>query len=127
MTRNALKIIKKAMETLGLEYGFLRYNKKPIVYPFWVGSYQENPIVSESGHSTSLFSLTGNHRGSWDDLEAQKERIENYFNKVSGKTVTAEDGSAVAIFYANTLIIPSVDAEVKRMQINFDIHEWSVK
>jgi hypothetical protein len=127
MTRNALKIIKKAMETLGLEYGFLRYNKKPIVYPFWVGSYQENQIVSESGHSTSLFSLTGNHRGEWDDLEAQKERIENYFNKVSGKTVMAEDGSAVAIFYANTLIIPSVDAEVKRIQINLDIHEWSVK
>ena len=127
MTRTALKIIKEAMETLGLEYGFLRYNKKPMVYPYWVGSYQENPIVSESGHSTSLFSLTGNHRGEWDDLEAQKELIENYFNKVSGKTVMAEDGSAVAIFYANTLIIPSIDAEVKRMQINFDIHEWSVK
>ncbi len=127
MTRNALKIISKAMESLGLEYGFIRYNKKPMVYPYWVGSYQENPIVSESGHSTSLFSLTGTHRGAWDDLEAQKERIENYFNKVSGKTVMAEDGSAVAIFYANTLIVPSVDAEVKRMQINFDIHEWSVK
>ena len=127
MTKNALKIIKKAMDTLGLEYGFMRYSKNPMVYPYWVGSYQENPIVSESGHSTSLFSLNGNHRGSWDDLEAQKERIENYFNKVSGKTVMAEDGSAVAIFYANTLIVPSMDAELKRIQINLDIHEWSVK
>lgn len=127
MTRNALKIIKKAMDTLDLEYGFLRYNKNPIVYPFWVGSYQETPPVSESGHNTSLFSLTGNHRGTWDDLEAQKEVIENYFNKVSGKTVMADDGSAVAVFYSNTLIIPSVDAEVKRIQINLDIHEWSVK
>ena len=68
MTRNALKIINNAMETLGLEYGFLRYNKKPMVYPFWVGSYQESPPVSESGHSTSLFSLTGNHRGEWADI-----------------------------------------------------------
>jgi hypothetical protein len=48
MTRNALKIINKAMESLGLEYGFMRYNKKPIVRTFWVGSYQENPPVSES-------------------------------------------------------------------------------
>ena len=126
MTRTALKIIEKAMKTLGLEYGFLRYNKRPVVYPFWVGSYQESPPVSESGHSTSSFSLTGNHRGTWDDLEAQKEQIEKYFNKVSGKTVMAEDGSAVAIFYANTLILPSMDAEIKRIQINFDIHEWSV-
>ena len=127
MTKNTLKIIKKAMDTLGLEYGFMRYSKNPMVYPYWVGSYQENPIVSESGHGTSLFSLNGNHRGSWDDLETQKERIENYFNKVSGKTVMAEDGSAVAIFYANTLIVPSMDAELKRIQINLDIHEWSVK
>ena len=59
MTRKALKIIKEAMESLGLEYGFMRYNKNPTIYPFWVGSYQENPIVSESGYNTSLFSLNG--------------------------------------------------------------------
>ena len=127
MTRKALKIIKEAMESLGLEYGFMRYNKNPMIYPFWVGSYQESPPDSENGHSTASFSLTGNHRGAWDDLETQKERIENYFNKVSGKTVMAEDGSAVAVFYSNTLIIPSMDAEMKRIQINLDIHEWSVK
>ena len=127
MTRNALKIIKKAMNALGLEYGFMRYNKRPVVYPYWVGEYQENPPVSESGHSTSSFLLTGYHRGEWADLETQKERIENYFNKVSGKIVMAEDGSAVAIFYSNTLIVPTGDAELKRIQINFDVHEWSVK
>jgi hypothetical protein len=127
MTKSTLKIIKKAMDTLGLEYCFMRYNKPKVVYPYWVGEYQENPPVSESGHSTSTFMLTGYHRGEWADLETQKERIENYFNKVSGKTVMAEDGSAVAIFYANSLIVPTGDAELKRIQINFDIHEWSVK
>ena len=64
MTKNALKIIKKAMDTLGLEYCFMRYNKTPVVYPYWVGEYQENPSGSESGHSTSTFMLTaqGAHR-----------------------------------------------------------------
>ena len=127
MTKNALKIINNAMHHLGLEYGFVRYNKKPIVYPYWVGEYQESPPTSESGNSMSSFLLTGFHRGEWADLETQKERIENYFNKVSGKTVMAEDGSAVAIFYSNSLIVPTMDAELKRIQINLDVHEWSVK
>ena len=126
MTRNALKIIKKAMDSLGLEYGFARYTKRPVVYPYWVGEYQETAPDSESGHSTSSFLLTGFHRGAWDDLETQKERIANYFNKVSGKTVMAEDGSAVAIFYSNSLILPTMEADMKRIQINLDVHEWSV-
>ena len=127
MTKNTLKIIKKAMDTLGLEYGFMRYSKKPVVYPYWVGEYQESAPETESGHSISSFLLTGFHRGAWDDLETQKEKVESYFNKVSGNTVMAEDGSAVAIFYANTLIVPTGDAELKRIQINLDINEWSVK
>ena len=126
MTKTALNIINEAMDILGLEYGFMRYNKKPVPKTYWVGEYQENPPVSESGHSTSIFLLTGFHRGDWVDLEPQKERIENYFNKVSGKTVMAEDGSAVAIFYANSSVLPTMDAELKRIQINLDVHEWSV-
>ena len=127
MTRKALKIIDDAMEALGFEYGFGRYIKKPVVYPYWVGEYQETAPTSESGHSTTSFLLTGFHRGEWDNLETQKERIANYFNKVSGKTVMDEDGSAVAIFYANSLVLPTMDAELKRIQINLDVHEWSVK
>lgn len=127
MTRNALKIINTAMDHLGLEYGFARYTKYPVVYPYWVGEYQEAPPIYESGLTTSTFMLTGFHRGTWEDLEKQKESIENYFNKISGKVVMVEDGSAVAIFYANSLVVPTGDAELKRIQINLDIQEWSVK
>ena len=127
MTRKTLKIIDKAMEALDLEYGLARYTKRPVKYPYWVGEYQEAPPIYESGLSTSTFMLTGFHRGTWEDLEKQKESIENYFNKISGKVVMAEDGSAVAIFYSTSLIVPTGDAELKRMQINLDVHEWSVK
>ena len=127
MTRNALKIINTAMDHLGLEYGFARYIKNPVEYPYWVGEYHEAPPVYESGLTTSTFTLTGFHRGTWEDLEKQKESIENYFNKVSGKVVMVEDGSAVAIFYASSFVVPTVDAELKRIQINLDVHEWSVK
>ena len=73
------------MKDLGLEYGFVRYAKHPIVYPYWVGEYQESAPSFESGHSISTFLLTGFHRGEWADLETQKEQIENYFN-IEGKT-----------------------------------------
>lgn len=73
------------------------------------------------------FLLTGFSRGSWLALEDAKERIESYFDKVDGKTVMAENGSAVAIFYANALIVPTGDAELKRIQINLSCKEWSVK
>lgn len=127
MTRNALKIISEAMKHLGLEYGFARYQKYPVVYPYWVGEYQEMGAMYENGFQATSFMLTGFHRGEWLDLEVQKENIANYFNKVSGRTVMAEDGSAVAVFYNNSLVIPTMDAELKKIQINLDIHEWSVK
>lgn len=126
MTRKALNIIKDAMNHLGLEYAFARYLKQPVVYPYWVGEYQESEAMHENGFQSTTFLLTGYHRGSWLDLEMQKESIANYFNKISGRTVMAEDGSAVAVFYYNSLIVPTMDAELKKIQVNLEIHEWSV-
>ena len=39
----------------------------------------------------------------------------------------ADDGSAVAIFYENALVIPKEDADLKSIQINLSVQEWSVK
>lgn len=126
MTKAALKIIKDAMKELGLEYGFGEYSAKPVVYPYFVGEYTETEPFTEDGLQESTFLLTGYSRGSWLALEDAKERIENYFNRVSGKTVITESGSGVAVFYANSLIAPTADAELKRIQINLTIKEWRV-
>lgn len=126
MTKAALKIIKDAMKELGLKYGFGEYSAKPVVYPYFVGEYTETEPFTEDGLQESTFLLTGYSRGSWLTLEDAKERIENYFNRVSGKTVITESGSGVAVFYANSLIAPTADAELKRIQINLNIKEWRV-
>lgn len=129
MTTKSLSILSEAMKSLGLEYGFgiYRGNRNgEIVYPYFVSEYTESPITDESGLQEATIMLTGFHRGLWEELEAAKEKIENYFDKVSGKTVMAEDGSAVAIFYENALIIPKEDAELKSIQINLSVKEWSV-
>jgi hypothetical protein len=126
MTTAALKTIADAMSALGLEYAFGVYAGDPVVYPYFVGEYTETEPMTEDGLQNTTFLLTGFHRGTWMELEQAKERIENYFNRVSGKTVITDSGSGVAIFYANTLIVPTGDAELKRIQINLQVKEWKV-
>jgi hypothetical protein len=127
VSKQVLKIIDNAMSTLGIEYGFVSYKKFPVVYPYFVGEYTETEPFREDGLRESTFLLTGFHRGTWLELEDAKERIEQYFDSVSGKVAVAEDGSAAAIFYANALIVPTGDAELKSVQINLSIKEWKVK
>lgn len=130
MTTKPLEIVSNAMETLDIEYGFGVYSGNAsgkIVYPYFVGEYTESEALNEDGLQTATIMLTGFHRGTWEELETAKAKIANYFNKVSGKTVMADDGSAVAIFYDSALIIPKEDAELKSIQINLSVQEWSVK
>lgn len=122
----ALNIIKTAMKEIGVEYGFGSYRKHPIKYPYFVGEYQETESFTEDGLQESTFLLTGFSRYSWDELEQAKEKIEAYFDRVGGKTVIAENNSAVAIFYASSLIVPTGDQELKSIQINLNVKEWKV-
>lgn len=131
MSKEALEIILDAMETLGINYAFMGIDIEKDrdgnpIYPYFVGEYQEMEPMYETGQQDSVFMLTGYTRGEWLDLEDTKEKIKNYFNKVGGKTVIADNGSAVAIFYATSLVVPTGDAELKKIQINLDVKEWSV-
>ena len=127
MTVNGLSVISNAMNALGLKYDFAEYIAAEHPGMYWVGEYQETPPGLESGEQESDFILTGTTRGTWLNLEEAKEKIMNYFNKVSGKTVIAEDGSAVAVFYSNSFIVPTGDAKLKRIEIHLTVKEWSVK
>ena len=126
MSKQALRLIYDAMKSLGIAYGFGTYSGNPVVYPYFVGEYTEIESITEDGFQETDFMLNGFSRESWLELENAKEKIENYFNKVSGKTVIADNGSAVAIFYANSLIVPTGDEELKRIQIDLTIKEWMV-
>lgn len=129
MTIKPLQIIENAMQELKIEYGFGSYSGNSagqIAYPYFVGEYTESPIEDESGLQNATILLTGFHRGTWEGLEAAKAKIEAYFHKVGGKTVMAENGSAVIVFYDSALIVPKEDAELKSIQINLSVKEWSV-
>lgn len=129
MSKDVLKIISNAMKSLGLEYGFGEYSGNAngkIVYPYFVGEYTETEPFTEDGLQETTFMLNGFSRGSWLELENAKEAIEKHFNQTSGRVGITGSGSAVAIFYASALIVPTGDAELKRIQINLSIKEWKV-
>lgn len=126
MTTEALEIISNAMESLGIEYSFGMYNKNPIVYPYFVGEYTEPPGLTEDGSQEATFMLNGFSRETWLALEEAKQKIEGYFSRVYGNTAITDDGTGIAIFYASALVIPTGDAELKRIQINLQVKEWKV-
>ena len=126
MSKQMLKVVSDGMKDMGIEYGFGTYAKDPVVYPYFVGEYTETESSREDGFQESTFLLTGFHRGTWLELEDAKEKIENYFNRVSGKTVITDNRSAVAVFYGYSLVVPTGDAELKSIQVNLIIKEWKV-
>lgn len=124
MTQEAIKIIAADMREMGLAYNLERYTGK--ADPYFVGEYQESESFTEDGMSETTFLITGFSRKGSLVLEEAKGMIQRRYNRVSGKTVITNDGSAVAIFYANALIVPTNDAELKRIQINLNVKEWTV-
>lgn len=124
MTIESLGVVSEFMKSLGLNYEFMEWTSAP-VYPYFVGEYQEIPPPNEDGEEESTFILTGFSKDSWIQLDEAKKKIKEYFSKV-GKIVTTESNSAVAVFYANSFPVPTGDAELKKIQINLTVKEWSV-
>lgn len=121
----ARKIIADAMETLVINYAYLEWLDEPVDL-YFTGEYQEGEAVDESGQTDISFILTGFSRVGIEALEEAKEAIKKYFDKISGMVI-ADKESAVAIFYAGSFPVRTQDAELKKIQINLNIKEWSVK
>lgn len=126
---SVLKLIAEEIKTLGINYDFEEWKGQP-KYPYFTGEYQELESLDEDGEQETQFILNGFARGisAHADLDAAKKKIKKHFPKVGGRLATTESGSRVAIFYANTLgNLPTGDADLKRIQINLKIKEWSVE
>ena len=122
MTIESLKFINNKLEENNINYEFMQWTKD-IVYPYFVGEYQESEPLFEDGMKETTFILTGFSKGSWLEFEQTKEKIEKIF---SNATVILPNGNGLAVFYSGSLVIPTGDAELKRIQINLAIKEWMV-
>lgn len=124
MSKLAAKVIADGFKELKIEYGFGIYAKNPVIYPYFVGDYTESESFSEDGLVESTWSLTGFSRDTWETLETAREKIEKYFDRIDGKIVRADDGSIIVCSYAGSLIVPTGDPELKKIQINLNVKEW---
>ena len=122
MSIEALKFINNKLVENGINYEFMQWTND-VVYPYFVGEYQEAESLNEDGFQETTFILNGFSKGSWLNLEQAKEKIEKIFSNV---TAILPNGNGIAVFYSNSLVIPTGDAELKRIQINLAINEWKV-
>lgn len=122
MTIEALKHITNLLKENGINYEFGEWTKK-VVYPYFVGEYTENEALNENEMLETNFVLNGFTRGKWLELEEAKQKIKDLANY----QCLLENGNGFSIKYGNSLVIPTGDIELKRIQINLRIKEWSVK
>lgn len=123
MSMEALGLINSKLESLNINYEFGRFTKE-VVYPYFIGEYQENESTTEDGLQECVFILTGFSRGKWLELEQAKEKIKNSIAEWDA-TITGS-GSAIVITYSDSMIQQTEDAELKKIQINLKIKEWKV-
>lgn len=125
MTIAALEYMKNLLDSIGIPYDFMRWNKTEKPDCYFVGEYIESPSPTreENGYQESTFILRGFTRKDWLLLEQAKAKIEANV----AKTAILDDGSGIAVFYDTASPVPTGDAELKSIKINLNIQEWRVK
>ena len=123
MSIAALQFVADILALIGIDYQFGGWSTNPVPDPYFIGEYTEpeSQTKEEDGYQEISFILTGTGTD-WLTLETAKENIESNISK----TTILPNGNGIAVFYAGSLLIPTGDAELKRIQINLTIKEWSV-
>ena len=121
--KSILNFIKSEMEELNIPYDFLEWNKK-LTFPYFVGEISEIPTLDEDGQSQYQFILTGTDQKSTMNMLSVNEKLKNRY-KYGYKTLL-DNKSGVVIIYDNMLPIPSVDEDIRRIQINLKIKVWEI-
>lgn len=119
MNEIVLAWIASKFKALGIDYSFMRKNGK-VKYPYFVGEYQESPEPDEDGRMPVTFFLNGWTTGSWLDLI----NVQNALAVDLREVTEIVEGYGVALCYANSVPIAQEDAELKRIQITFNLQIW---
>ena len=122
MTPEGLKFISKTLKPL-INYHFLYYKTNKVEYPYWVGEYLESEYSAETNYQETTFFLTGVTRGSYLELEKQKEIIKK---ALKDKRAILPSGTGIAVHYDYSMPIRVDDIELQKIQVNLTIQEWEV-
>lgn len=122
MTKEGLNFISSILKPL-INYHFLYYKTDKVEYPYWVGEYLESEYSAETNYQETTFILTGVTRGSYLELEKQKEIIKK---ALKDKRAILSNGAGIAVHYDYSMPIRTDDIELQKIQINLTIQEWEV-
>lgn len=122
MTIEGLNFISSILKPL-VNYHFLYYKTDKVEYPYWVGEYLESEYSAETNYQETTFILTGVTRGSYLELEKQKEIIKK---ALKDKRAILPSGTGIAVHYDYSMPIRVDDIELQKIQINLTIQEWEV-
>lgn len=124
MTIEAMGFIAEQLEAAGIDYEFGQWSTDPVPNPYFVGEYSEESTSTEDGQQNTVLMLTGTSLSQLK-LEQAKEKIKEIFPSY-GKTAILSNGNGIAVFYDYALNVPVDDPELKRIQVNVLVKEWSV-
>ena len=123
MTPEGLEFISTTLKPL-INYHFLCYKTDKVEYPYWVGEYLENDEYNaEINYQGTTFILTGVTRGSYLELEKQKEIIKK---ALKDKRAILPNGAGIAVYFDYSMPIRVDDIELQKIKINLTIQEWEV-
>ena len=122
MTIEGLNFISSILKPL-VNYHFLYYKTDKVEYPYWVGEYLESEYSAETNYQETTFIITGVTRGSYLELEKQKEIIKK---ALKDKRAILPSGTGIAVHYDYSMPIRVDDIELQKIQINLTIQEWEV-
>lgn len=122
-----LNFMNAELDSIGVPYEFLEWTQA-VSYPYFVGEYSEFEPMLENNEEEKTFILTGFCRGedSRTKLERMRKLIEKHFHPVNGRIATLESGSVVAVFYGNSIYVPTGEEELYKIQINLNLKLWKV-
>lgn len=112
-----LTIMKNELEQMNIPYTFDGWDSE-IELPQYIGEISETPTIDEDGKNEYSFILTG-FATSYTTLFDVVDRLKHKY-----KTSYIVDG--VVIKYDNTTTIDNGTDDLKQIQINMTIKEWSV-
>lgn len=117
--KNILTILKEIFDNMEIPYTFDEWDND-LKLPQFIGEILETPTLDEDGRNEYSFILTGYDAESYSYLFDISNKLKSEFK--NWKIV-----KGVVIKYDDTSTIKVENEDLKQIQINLKIKEWSVK
>ena len=116
---NVLTIMNNELKGFEIPYTFDEWDKE-LELPQFIGEIEETPTLDEDGKSEYLFILTGYA------IKTNYDYLLEVAEKLKKKYKPSYIVNGIVIAYENLMPIDNDTDDLKQIQINLRIKEWSI-